>query len=509
MAVEARNRTLDFWFRMIRTGETALPRFQRHEAWSYTDIVSLLESIIQDLPVGSALVLGVGEQPPFISRAMEGAPSPTERTNEHLLDGQQRITALWRSLHDSYKDRKYFLVMKEDRWGITSVRRYEKNGQSYPLWADTPKEQYERHLVPISLVCPGADANAIGEWCDEVEMARPDERRLTKLRAQVENYNFPFLNLPITTPRDVAIDVFVRLNTNQETLSTFDILVAQTEGQTGESLHQLVESISRDMPDVLAYTPVENLVLRVAALREDREPYDPSFSRLIIPDLIGEWDSIRVGIKEMISFLEGERIFDSQRLPTVTVLPVIAAIFSKLPSLDAAGNARKLLKQYLWRAFFTSRYESAAHTAALNDYRYLRAQITGEESTSVSIFDDDQYPLVSMDELKEAGWPKRRDTLARGILAVFLRSGSLDFADESLANRESLKKREYHHLFPERLLVEDGKMQKDEVDRALNCALITWNTNRSIAAKAPLDYLRERPRSCSNVLPMTATPLAP
>jgi hypothetical protein len=30
------------------------------------------------------------------------------------------------------------------------------------------------------------------------------------------------------------------------------------------------------------------------------------------------------------------------------------------------------------------------------------------------------------------------------------------------------------------------------VNRALNCALITWRTNRHISAKTPFDYLQQR-----------------
>ena len=163
-----------------------------------------------------------------------------------------------------------------------------------------------------------------------------------------------------------------------------------------------------------------------------------------------------------------------------------------MPTLDAAGNARILLRKYLWRAFFTNRYEFATGSAALNDYRYLRAVIAGDESSFSSIFDEDQYPLATVDEIKAAGWPKLRNTLARGILAVSLYAGARDFADESLATRNLLRKREYHHLFPEHLLAEDGRMKKSDIDSALNCALITWNTNRRIAAKAPIAYLRER-----------------
>ena len=108
------------------------------------------------------------------------------------------------------------------------------------------------------------------------------------------------------------------------------------------------------------------------------------------------------------------------------------------------------------------------------------------------IFDEEEYPLPTTEELIRAGWPKRKDTLARAILAVSLKGGARDFADNETVSQEQLSRREYHHLFPDSLLVGDGRLSSAESYRALNCALITWNTNRKIAAKEPLAYLQER-----------------
>jgi hypothetical protein len=51
--------------------------------------------------------------------------------------------------------------------------------------------------------------------------------------------------------------------------------------------------------------------------------------------------------------------------------------------------------------------------------------------------------------------------------------------------------REYHHLFPVAYLRERG-IGEGQASVALNCALITWRTNRAISAKPPLEYLTER-----------------
>jgi hypothetical protein len=41
-------------------------------------------------------------------------------------------------------------------------------------------------------------------------------------------------------------------------------------------------------------------------------------------------------------------------------------------------------------------------------------------------------------------------------------------------------------------LQNSGGLTGEQAYKALNCALITWNTNRNISAKEPLKYLKER-----------------
>jgi uncharacterized protein with ParB-like and HNH nuclease domain len=97
--MEARNRKLEEWYGKVKRGEIKLPRFQRFEAWDRQRISSLLETVIKNLPLGITLVLEVGEEEKFISRHLETAPEKGTKAYEHLLDGQQRLTALSRAFH--------------------------------------------------------------------------------------------------------------------------------------------------------------------------------------------------------------------------------------------------------------------------------------------------------------------------------------------------------------------------------------------------------------------------
>ncbi|MEK6328486.1 MAG: DUF262 domain-containing protein [Actinomycetota bacterium] len=496
MSVEARNRRLPDWFTQVRTGQIRLPRFQRHEAWGHNTIINLLETVLRGLPAGAALVLVVGDEEKFVSRPVVGADDFDHKPTEHLLDGQQRITALWRSLHDDYDDRTYFTRFESPDEGevvrVVGQSRWMKDDKRRPRWADKPEGIHERGYIPLKLLCPGELGAEISDWCraavvgdtpEDQERRFAIERKITDLRQHVASYNIPFLSLPATTPPDVALDVFIKMNTTFVRLTPFDIIVAQFEGRTGESLHDLVAKLVERVPALDRYMEPSDLILEVAALREDRAPTQASYLRLDLNRLLGDWEQITSGVAFAVEFLEEEHVFDGDRLPNVAVLRILAALHEHLPELDALGNARHLLRKFVWRAFFTNRYEAAVATASFQDFRALRAILTGDGTEdAVPLFDEEHYPLPGPEELVHARWPKTRDSLGRAILNVAIRAGAHDLADDAIATRDQIRKREYHHLFPAALLENDGKISGGKINRALNCALITWNQQ---------DHLRE------------------
>jgi hypothetical protein len=145
----------------------------------------------------------------------------------------------------------------------------------------------------------------------------------------------------------------------------------------------------------------------------------------------------------------------------------------------------------MWRAFFSNRYEKSTNSRSLADFNELSPLVMGAGANTPSIFDDGQHPLPQKEEIIASGWPVRRDRLARAILAVELRQGGLDLADGGAVTRANLRKREYHHLFPVARLAHRG-VTDEKIYRSLNCALVTWRTNRSISDKEPERYLGER-----------------
>lgn len=505
MTISAQNRSLPDWFTRIRTRQTVLPRFQRFEAWTPANVTQLLNTILQGLPIGAFLTLDIGNEEPFVSRPIVGAPSKGERITEYLLDGQQRLTGLWRTLHNNYDDRTYFICLQPDDetkmpYFVTSYARWKKDGDKEyrPFWVNDPSEQWKRRMIPLDFFAPDDEVNAEYKiWAKEVIPDADEREKIAEVRAElrmkIATFNLPFLSLPVTTAKETALDTFIKMNTTAVPLKTYDVVVAQVEASLGESLHDLVVDVKAICPNIASYYDVGELTFYASALLQKKPPTNKTYlEKDFGKNLLAHWDELIKGIQLTEEFLESERIFDANRLPTDIVVPMLTALWAKAPDgLDPEGHARSVFRKYLWRAFFSNRYEKSTSSRALSDYIGIRAYLENQSADISAIFDLQKHPLPEQNELIAAGWPKRKDRLARAILALALHGGGHDLADGSTVNRLNLEKREYHHLFPAAYLNKQG-VGPDGANRSLNCALITWRTNRNISAKDPERYLTER-----------------
>lgn len=520
--MEARNKKIEDWFSMIKQGQVVLPRFQRNEAWRPAQVVGLLENILRDpsLPIGALLTLEVGDRELFHSRPIVGAPAPQSKPAMHLLDGQQRMTALWRSLTGDYEGLDFFISMNAkkpaepalegaddadvDAPQVEAVKRWDRKGVRQPVWANDPVETLRRGFVPVTILCPGSlGETALNRWEEAVEQEQLLTKQLTKrvevLRQRVAKYDIPFLSLASKTGRDTALDVFIKMNTSATPLNDFDIVVAQLEEAVGQSLHEMVADLKAKVPSLSRFGSVEDNALAVAALLNGK----PALKATYLSDGFGGqlakvWPKVEKGFERGLEFLRQEGLFNEKLLPTEVAVYLTCALWADVPEhgYDQEGNARTLIRKALWRACCTNRYGKTATTRAFSDYKALAAMIAGQEDAPApELFDESQNPLPALEELMSAGWPTRKDRLPRALLAVSLRHGSLDFADGARASAENIGKREYHHIFPVAGFPEGTS--DAEIYRALNCALITWRTNRKLSATSPTTYIKDRTEAAS------------
>lgn len=498
------SKDIETWFAMIRDGLLTLPRFQRHEAWKQNQIENVIENILREpsLPIGALLTLEVGDQELFVSRPVLTAPQIHNVPKMNLLDGQQRITAIWRSLNDTYEDFTV-LVSLEDKekpevkaWKRTTNK---KTGTILPAWVDNPSDCLNRNLVPVTCLLPGSDGEKfMHSWIEKATSDDPDKFRdlmpqLYSLRSRTAKFRIPFLSLPSPTEKETALEVFINMNTSASPLKDFDIVVAQLEESTSRSLHEMIEELKDTVPQLREFGKVEDMALSVGALLNNKPPLKKTYlEKTFGKELETVWDDVVTGISRGIAFLQSEMIFNEKLVPTEVITYLTSALWAVPPEFgtDQEAQARKLIRKAVWRASYTDRYLKTATTRAFADFKSLKKLLLNPDSEELPpLFDDNLYPLPTEEDLVKAGWPTRRDRLGRAILASSLRDGGLDFASDEKASAENIGKREYHHIYPRALIEDDFPI---ETHSALNCALISWKTNRKISAKSPDEYIAER-----------------
>ncbi len=509
--MQADNKPIRDWLEDVRRGVVRLPRFQRKESWTHKQVGNFLDTVIRhNRPIGVLLVLNVNpDNEPFETRALEGTENNGELCRQHLLDGQQRLTALWKAMNDSYQDRAYFVPFRE------KDKRYELNGEIVGIprksnaWINNPVEEHGKGYIPVSLLYPGdTGIKKALKWLSRVAGAkkvRKDalEALILKLREEVGSRVFPFLALPMETDPDDAIDVFINTNTSFVRLMPYDIAVAQFESDTRESLQKLVDKLAQRMPgivDLEGEDGIGDLALKIACLELGLKPTLGNYRNLKMARLQDKWEELCRGIKWAVGVLNKEKIWFERHLPSSVPLRVLPALFSYMPNHgDDRAKADRLVHQYLWRAFVTDWYERQANDRLKKDYDALKGALENKTfkcpPNGGNIFSS---ALPDGKELLDEGWPKGRGILKRAILAVCLREGARDVASDREISREAIREsesrdaRQYHHVFPEALLKK--KASECNPDLALNCMLLEAPTNNAWKDQWPGDYILERIR---------------
>ena len=141
--MDTRSRRIGDWINEVRRGIVRLPRFQREEVWTPNHIENFLWAILKERPLGVFLVVEVdSSNQPFETRPLADAQNNGERCREHLLDGQQRLVALWRSFNDNHESHSFYVTFDrvEDGLEETGVIAVSKRGRDKNRIGDAVEE---------------------------------------------------------------------------------------------------------------------------------------------------------------------------------------------------------------------------------------------------------------------------------------------------------------------------------------------------------------------------------
>jgi len=512
--VQAESKAIKDWLDDVRRGVVRLPRFQRGEVWNASLVSKFIAAVLQKRPLGVFLVLRVDpNKQPFKTQSIAGADNNGEICREHLLDGQQRLMALWRAFEGQYEGYAFYAKFEEekDTYAFDEVIHVITTGKVNRRWIGKPEYEFEKQYIPIPVLKPGGFRLA-ADWTEKAAPDAESRGRLStfvgKLHSIIEGTQMPFLPMPIETSPEDAIDTFIEVNTSSVRLKPFDIAVAQFEAETSDSLLDLVDEVRRDFPEVVRLelkggigdperkSGIGDLVLKVACVKRDKKPTYSNYKH-IIPTLKRDWQPIRQGLDRAAQILgDEEHIWDARLLPSTVPLRVLAALYPFIPkSGDERSKAGRLVRKYLWRSFVTDWYARQANDRLFNDFKALKSALQnktfvvakGSSTRPVTVFDVD---LPDADALMAEGFPTKAGILKRAILAVSVRKGARDVASDVKISAKNIGKRQHHHIFPVHLLRQHAG--GEDPNLALNCMFLDAPTNNDWRNEWPGDYLMER-----------------
>ena len=538
MSPEFGDRDVGTWLRMAEAGEIALPSFQRSYVWrSRESIEDYLLAVIQDKPTGVFLVLKTNGKPQFESRSLRGIQADAGKAAELLLDGQQRLTSLWRLLNGGTGHARYYLEVKDlkarnmDVCDVVSHLGSSREGKEL---AD-PAKAYANNLVPMAILQNKEGADGIGQvwkWCSRAVDDRDQmyllEKAIVPLGEELlKERKLHFCELEADTDKRTAIDIFVQSNRSSVKVNEFDIAVALALDKGELELRERVESfhegsavakyyLKAGAQDAEAAIPeLGEWALFAACLREKGVAPKRGRFELVIKDVFGSAsDDPEGALDRVFEDLEGamNRLAEHgasmrQLLPALPALHVLAGLERELSSLSKANHisiGKRLIEEYLWRSFFSERYGARGNDRLFDDYRVLKECIQRIKSKGSllgcrfpPVFDSDSYP-IGLDVVggldKPLPWIKGTSHLGLAVAALQLAGDPLDWVTGETLNAMKVRqlqregKLDRHHVFPKKVL--KGQFDTKEVNHGLNGVVLRDSTNQYLADGDPAEYVK-------------------
>ena len=511
------------------SGSLQLPDFQRGWVWDDERIKSLLASVSVSFPIGAVMLLQTGgEHIRFKPRPLAGTDTRLSDIAPEtlILDGQQRLTSLYRALRSQMavetRDAKgrlirrwYYVDMKEavqqeaDREdAILSVpedRLVKAFGGKVIRDFTSSEYEYEADLFPINRVFSSAEwRQAYSEhWCfnaAKMRLYNTFEREVIK---RFEQYQVPVIELKKETPKEAVCLVFERVNTGGVALTVFELLTASFAADNFQlrdawnaredrlkKQHPVLRNLQSDdflQAISLLVTHTRRRAVLDGGTTTDKAPGISCKRKDILKLEVVDWqawaDRVEDGFVSAARFLHGQKIFKARDLPYRTQLVPLAAIFTDLGNDGETEGARRKIARWYWCGVLGELYGSAIESRFARDLPEVVAIVRGEAAEPVTIAESN-FQAGRLLTLRT-----RNSSAYKGLYALLMRDGGRDFRTGEPIEAQTFfdDKIDIHHIFPEKWCTTD--IEPATYNSIINKTAISARTNRQIGGHAPSKYL--------------------
>lgn len=456
----------------IIEGEFKIPPFQREFVWKPYQIIDLLDSILNDYPIGSVLLWETKEDLPS-KRDVGGfilPPPKAEYPINYILDGQQRITSIFGVFNYELKyngpdgrPNPFAIFYDLDNSKFIGVKDIIPNSKSIPLSLIFDNFKFNRHL---------ADNGFSAE----------ESKRATELQDIFKDYKIPTVTVKKKNKGEVGL-IFERVNSTGEPLSTLDLMIAWTWGDNfhlKEKFDEIYESIEgKNFGSTKNKILLQCLsaIIKKTTKTSEILTLDPESVRLSI-------DKLKNSIELAIDYLSMQFHAKSENyLPKAQQLVALTYLFAQGHSLDSMQT--KYVQYWFWRTSFSDRYSSSTDTKMDEDIIFIDEILIGNYA-ALDKYSSDVTPmsLISQPFSKSNSLVRATLLLLSKLHPKDLTNGHFIDTGSALSN---YNKKEYHHIFPAAFL-KKKEIKTSLINSICNFCFLPANSNKKISNSPPSEY---------------------
>lgn len=488
-----------------------IPHFQRYFDWNKTNVKELLESIFYEYYVGAFLLWRTGSTPELGIQPILGKNIEIEKLNpnEIILDGQQRITAIYYAIKapneiiKGSKKRLFFYI---------NFQKYLTNEEKTDI-VEIHTSKLTDETTFSSILFPIFQLDKYQSWIDGFEdyllTKKIDDELIRKLRRIIEKklnyfwsgFEIPYISLPSQIGLNEVTDIFENINTKGKLLNVFDLLIARLYKYDIE-LKTIWDNTLDSFPLIKKYFTAGKInkipiyILQALSLTYTKSSTAKRADILDIYSLIYEdnddrifgedWEDISLymesALERMENMKDGFGVRSEKDLPFAPMIPVLTALLKASEEYPNKIDCNKKIKIWYWSAVFTTAYSSAADSQMTNDFREVRNWFknNSEEPKTVSNFKK-LLPSLDFYDIQSTSNAKYK-----GILSLIALNGAIDL--NTGLTLENSKDNDKDHIFPKSMPSLPSKYKNS----ILNMTWMSDKTNRKIKkCKKPSLYLEE------------------
>lgn len=500
----------------IGKGRIQLPDFQRGWVWNDDKIRSIIASVSQGFPIGAILTLEAGGSDiRFKTRPIEGAHSTVSEPDTLILDGQQRLTALFQAFmsgnpgsttnaQNKEMRRYYYFDMDaclqdgtEREKAVLSCGKDKKLKKSDGEDVDVSsiENEFAYHLFPVYKIFDS------GNWMwESLKHWKFDPEKLDLLRMfesevidRIKQYNIPSIHLPKNTLIEAICLIFEKVNTGGAKLTVFELLTAAFAAKKF-SLRKDWEKREQRLKKHAVLEELENTsFLRTLTLLSTNAKSDTAsctrreILRLKVEEYKKWADKVDDVFEKVDCFLQSQKIFNAGDLPYPTQLVPLTAILADRDG-EIELSMRDKIARWYWCGVFGEMYGASTDTRFANDLSEVTAWVKEEQDEPRTIRE------ANFHENRLLELRTRNSAAYKGVFALLMRNdGCRDFdtgktIEDQKADNDNIDIH-IHHIFPERWCKEK-KIGKDIYNSIINKTVLSAETNQKIGGKAPSEYLK-------------------